>query len=95
MQVKTRSEDKVTFSRNDYKILFELYNEGCFTEISALSVRSIQGRVKLSQNKVRQALKVFKQVGYIKEGATIERAKTYYVTNEGLNKIKQVMGQVI
>ena len=91
IQEETRSQDNTNFTRNDYKVLITLYNEGCFTEMKALPIKAIKERVKLSTNKVRQALSSFLKLQYIEEGATMGRAKTYYVTQNGIIKIKNII----
>ena len=91
MKSDTRSQNEVVFSRNDYKILIYLYNSECFTEINALPIKNIQNNLDLSQNKIRNALKSFKNVGFVNEGATIQRAKTYYVTKMGIKKIEDII----
>lgn len=87
---QSTNNGKTIFSRNDYRVLFELYKGECFTELQSLPVKAIADEVKLSTNKVRQALKSFISVGYVEEGATIHRAKTYYVTQKGIEKIEEI-----
>jgi RIO-like serine/threonine protein kinase len=75
-------------SKNDYKILYAL--QDCTTEMKSFTVEKLSDVTKLSVSKVRQTIRKFKESGFIKEGALQHNAKTYYITAEGLSKIKKL-----
>lgn len=46
---------------------------------------------KLSMPTVIKATEIFLKLGYIDEGAMIRKAKTYFITVNGLTAIKELM----
>lgn len=84
-------KQRIVFSRNDYEVLIHLYNNDYIAEINAPPIKKIKEEVELSPNKIRQALKNFIIVGYVDEGTTIGKAKTYYITNRGIDRIEKML----
>lgn len=88
----------MNLTRNDYRIIDFLYNKGCLTKIYALKLQIIADGTDLSIYKIRDAVKLFLNLGIINEGAKDVRAKTYYLTEKGqeiarenIEGIKKVM----
>ncbi|MBO8161355.1 MAG: transcriptional regulator [Thermosipho sp. (in: Bacteria)] len=80
------------FSKNDFKILSILKENGCTTELRSYTIKKLKELTGLSENKIRNTLNTFKLTGYVKEGALQHRAKTFYITEEGINKLKELLG---
>lgn len=78
-------------SRNDYKILLEIYKYGCINEMKSITINKIQELTDLSLSKIRTTLSYFKDQNYVAEGVMQHSAKTYYITAEGIVKIHQIL----
>lgn len=76
-----------SLSKNDYKMLYLLYELGCTNDMKSLTIVKISKDCNLSVSKIRVSVKRFKELGYISEGIPQCCAKTYYITEQGLNKI--------
>lgn len=77
-------------SKNDYKILATLKDNNYISEINSCTIRDIMEFTKLSTNKVRTAIKLFKALTYISEGAAQHSSKTYYITKSGIEKLGEI-----
>lgn len=77
-------------SKNDYKILLRLSEDECTTELKSYTINEIVKTTGLSVSKVRVALRTFKLLNYIAEGAVSKSAKTYYITTKGQEKLKEL-----
>lgn len=78
-------------SKNDYKIIIEIYNSGGDTELKSFTLKHISNLTKLSIVKIRTAIKKFIELNYINEGARQHREKTYYITELGKQKIQEII----
>lgn len=84
------------FSRNDYKILLLLLEEGKTDKRKAMTLNEIQGQLKsrnieLSIVKIRLTISTFNKIGYVDEGLKAGKrgtAKTYFITPEGIKALK-------
>lgn len=81
----------MVLSKNDYKMLYTLYEYGGTTEMKSLTIQKLSGLTKLSESKIRISVREFKKLGYIREGAVQHNAKTYYITEDGINKVKELI----
>ena len=79
-----------TYTKNDYAILRAIRNAK--SELISITIKSLQEETKLSTVKIRKTLKLFLNEGYVKQGIPKIKAKTFYITQEGINKLKEVMG---
>jgi predicted transcriptional regulator len=65
---------------------------------SGTTIKEIVSKTQLSDKKVRQALKEFLEVGFIVEGASIIKAKTFILTTAGFEELnslrKNIFGEV-
>jgi DNA-binding transcriptional regulator GbsR (MarR family) len=68
-----------------------LYQNKCFNEFKSFSINLIKEQTQVSISKIRKSIKIFKELNYISEGAVNHSAKTYYVTETGINKIKELI----
>jgi hypothetical protein len=78
-------------SKNDYKILINLYKYGCINELHSISVYKINELTNLSISKIRLTIKSFLNLKYIAEGLINNHSKTYYVTSDGIQKINNLI----
>ena len=81
----------VTFNKTDYKILEILIGNNCNTPFRSFTIKYLVNKSGYSHIKIRQSIKTFQMLGYIKEGSKDGNSNTYYVTNEGINHYMQVM----
>jgi Fe2+ or Zn2+ uptake regulation protein len=77
-------------SKNDYKILKMLLENGCKNKIKSLTINDISQMAGLSIPKVRVTIKLFLMMSYVNEGATNKAAKTYYITSSGINELNSL-----
>lgn len=82
------------FTKNDYKILKAIVDRGdnkkglCKT--SGTTIKELVEKTELSDKKVRNTLKQLLEVGYISEGVSIGKARTYMLTKEGFLELKSL-----
>lgn len=72
------------FTRNEYRIISKMYENGCFTKLCSFKIQRIVSETNLSVPKVRQSMKMFISLGLVQKGAKDERADTFYLTEEGI-----------
>ena len=82
----------IIYSANDYKILFTLFKNECTNEIKAFTINKIKKETNLSIPKIRTTIKAFIKEGYIKKGVSHHNANSYYVSETGIKKIKELKG---
>lgn len=78
-------------SKNDYKILMVLFRNKCTTEFLSYTRKDLAEKTGLSLDKVRNTIQKFKKINYVNEGFLNHQAKTYYITEEGIKKIKEIV----
>jgi predicted transcriptional regulator len=82
----------MVFTDNDYKILREILDRNNekkgLCKGNGTSIKEIITKTGLSENKVRQTLKKFTEEGFIEEGITLVRAKTFILTVKGFEELK-------
>lgn len=76
-------------SKNDYRVLYQLYQMDCTNGMKSLTIEKLSELTKLSVSKVRKTIAEFKKLLYISEGVPQRCAKTYYITKKGINNIKK------
>lgn len=82
------------FTKNDYKILKAIVDRGdnkkglCKT--NGTTIKELVEKTELSDKKVRNTLKQLLEVGYISEGVSIGKARTYMLTKEGFLELKSL-----
>lgn len=81
-----------TYSKADYQMLIVLAHEECTTEFKSYTKKKISELTNLSISKISKTLPKFIEDGYVKEGAYQKHSKTYFVIEEGLEKIKLLVG---
>ena len=80
----------MNLNKNDYNILDTLYRNQCVTKICSFTKQRIANECKLSVFKITASLKIFINMGLVDEGAKDERAKTYYLTENGVKLIEDI-----
>jgi hypothetical protein len=71
-------------------ILTKLYEENLVNELKSCSINTLHELTDLSITKVRDTIRIFVMLNYIAIGATQGNTKTYYITQEGINKLKSL-----
>lgn len=82
-----RNNTNIILTMNEYKILAYLYQNDYHTELQSITIKELQKQTELSINKIREAIKKFKTMNYVSEGFMHHRAKSYYITKEGIDKV--------
>jgi len=80
----------VTLSKNDFRILIIMKDNGFISQMQSCTIKRIEELINLSTNKIRITFKVLNLLGFVKEGAVDHNSKTYYITNAGIEKIKTI-----
>lgn len=90
------------FTKNDYKILRSIVDRGdnkkgmCKT--NGTTIKELIQKTGLSDKKIRNTLQQFLNVGFISEGVSIGKARTYMLTPEGFTELndlrKNIFGEV-
>ena len=60
----------------------------------SVPIKTIEEDTKLSSVKIRATLKLFIREGYLGFGFRKVNAKTVYITVDGINKYKEIMGGI-
>lgn len=79
-----------SLNSNDYKILESIIdnkNNRGLSRGRGSSLKQIIEKTKFSDVKVRSTIKVLLQMGLITEGIKHVKAKTYYLSEKGLNEL--------
>lgn len=84
---------------NDFKILISLIDKNDSTvgksKLKGKTIAELAEQTKFSKVKVGQVIKNFSELGFIEEGLKKGRAKTYFLTYEGLSKINEFKNEII
>lgn len=80
------------YTKNQFKIIILLYQNGCVNEFKSYGIDKITMGTKLASNTVRNTLKTFVEIGFVKEGMMNWKAKTYYLTDEGIKEYERLLG---
>jgi DNA-binding transcriptional regulator GbsR (MarR family) len=59
--------------------------------MKSLTIVKISEMSGLSVPKIRKSISAFRNLNYISEGVMQHNAKTYYVTEQGINKINSIL----
>ncbi len=71
--------------RGSYLILAIMQKCGAADFIQALTINEIAEKERISKtNTIYKKVKHLQKAGYIKEGVKVGRAKSYYITREGV-----------
>jgi RIO-like serine/threonine protein kinase len=82
-------------TRNDYRILTLLAQDKCISEIFSYTLKTISEKTNLSDNTVRNSLNKFIDLRFIKIGAKVWRANSYYITEQGVQKLNVLLRKEI
>lgn len=84
---------------NDFTILISLLDKNDATigksKLKGLTKAEIASKSKFSVAKVGQVIKEFLELGYLDEGLKKGRAKTFFITYKGLEKILEFKEEII
>ena len=82
----------LNYTKKDISILRQIKKRNATTELMSMSIKKLQEDTDVSVLKIRQALSKFIKDGYVNEGFKKGNAKTYYITNEGISKLYELLG---
>ena len=81
-------------NRCDYVILGILHSKGATAMMYGQSIYEIKESEKISKiGTIYKEVKKLQKFGYVAEGVKAGRAKTYYLTKEGINIKKKKKGE--
>ena len=87
------------FTENDFKILKSILNRGDklkgLSIMNGTTIAEIVEKTGLSDKKVRITIKRFIELGYVTQGLSKVRTKTYLLTKEGLLVIKSIRKNIL
>ena len=78
-------------NKNDSKLLYALYTEGCFDSFQSITASNLCEITEFGGTKVRKTLNEFVEAGYVKEGLKKSQARTFYITEEGISFLKEIL----
>lgn len=82
------------FTENDYKILKAIIDRNNekkgLCKISGTTIKELVSKTQLSDKKVRLTIAKFLEEGFISEGASIVKAKTYILTQKGFEELNSL-----
>lgn len=83
-----------TFTENDYRILKAIIDRNNekkgLCKSNGTTIKELIDKTKLSDKKVRLTIKKFLECGFITEGASIVKAKTYILTEKGFEELNSL-----
>jgi DNA-binding MarR family transcriptional regulator len=79
----------VNLTKNDYMIMNILYDNGCLSKMCSFTLQKISDTTNLSIYKIRDAMKLFINLGLVDEGARDVRAKTYFLSVKGRDIVEE------
>lgn len=75
----------MNMDRTSYIILALLSKEGAVNEINSFTIDEIASREQCSKrNTLQKKIKILEKEGLLSEGLKVGRAKSYYITEEGI-----------
>lgn len=78
----------MNLTKNDYMIMNTLYDNGCLSKMCSFTLQKIAETTNLSIYKIRDAMKLFMNLGLVNEGARDVRAKTYFLSEQGIEIVE-------
>lgn len=82
------------FTENDFRILKSVIDRGDKKKglviTNGTTIEEIANKTNLSDKKVRDTIKKFKEMNYVTEGIKKVRTRTYVLTKEGFNFLNNI-----
>lgn len=75
-------------NKNDCKLLYTLYTEGCLDSFQSVTATNLCELTEFGGTKVRKTLNEFLEKGYVREGLKKSQARTFYITEKGIENLK-------
>lgn len=86
--------NNVIFTENDYRILISIIDRDNASKGlckgNGTSIKELVNKTNLSDKKIRLTVKKFIEVGFITEGASIVKQKTYILTPLGFEEMNSL-----
>jgi len=79
----------VNLTKNDYFIMDTLYDKGCFSIICSFTLQKMADTTGLSIYKIRDSMRMFINLELVNEGARDVRAKTYFLSDKGIQIVEE------
>jgi|LakMenE01Jun11ns_1017448.scaffolds.fasta_scaffold9769482_1 hypothetical protein len=76
--------------KSNIEILNILYTNQCTSELKSYSIQKILSQTKYKYSKVHNDLSSLQSANLISKGYKSERADTYYITELGINKLREL-----
>lgn len=77
----------MNMTKNDFKILSVLFKDKCTNEMKSYTIIKLSQVSEFSITKIRACIKTFLEEGDIAEGYKSGSAKSYYITQKGIEKV--------
>lgn len=81
-------------NRNEILVMEELYKQKCNNRLKALTIGTMAKAINVSYYTARNIVKGLVIGEYCALGLKNGRAETYYLTENGIKKIKELKGEV-
>ena len=78
------------YTKNDIKILWKIADMKATNRLLSCSVNTIIDKCNLSNTKVRATIKILLTDTLIEEGFRNKNAKSYYLTEKGINFLREL-----
>lgn len=78
-------------SRDEIRLMDCLYRNKCLNSIRAFTIARIQKETDFKESKTRYLIKSLKRAEYANEGVKDRNAHTYYLTQKGIQLIREVV----
>ncbi len=90
----------MSFSKMDYSILGAIVDEDSpnkkgLSRLNGTSYKELQIKTGASQSKIQKTITEFIKLGFVKQGINNGRNKTFILTPEGYNEIKDIHKSII
>lgn len=82
------------FNKNDYAIIAHVYVNEYNSPMNSITLIDLISRCEMSASKVRLTISAFLKAGYLSEGLKEGNNKTIYLTEQGINHCKQIIGEI-
>lgn len=79
------------YNKTDYEILYFFKKEGFDGEFKSCTIKTLVESLGYSESKIRLAINNFLKDKFVKEGIKQGQSKTYFITEEGIERIKELV----
>ncbi|HAU85067.1 MAG TPA: hypothetical protein DCW90_06090 [Lachnospiraceae bacterium] len=87
----TNETKKPNMTKNDMHILDAIRTCKAENALRGVPVSSLVPKTNLSHTKIRSSMKTLIAAGYVEEGFMQKNARTYYITESGIELIRKLL----